>query len=219
MLMIAFSTAPKRQLLSGNGCVDTCHCIGERNRQLETFTEPKDLVNNPHYLQQRQTSQAALDIDTIDAPIVDIVKSFQYLPCCFTLQSCYGHFIHTGQQDYKSMERLPISDGVGPVTYRIAYVAFCLDNSPEGRELLGGLRAISVADPGYIQFGSAEWFWAKQVNSYILQVEPERFKDKDQATADYQEALHIQEVRDNFFSELRKLLLTKQRGIQKKGNV
>ena len=173
---------------------------------METFTEPKDFVENPHYLQQQQTSLAALDIDTIDAPIVDIVKSFQDLPCCFTLQSCFGHFIHAGQQDKKSTERLPISDGVGPVTYRIAYVAFCLENNPEGKELLEDLRAIPVADPGYIQFGSAEWFWTRQVNSYVLQVEPERFKDKDQVTINYQEALHIQEVRYNFFSELRRLL-------------
>ena len=184
---------------------------------METFTKSKDFVENPHYLQQRQTSLATLDINTIDAPIVDIVKSFQDFPCCFTLQSCYGHFIHVGQQDCNSTERLPISDGVGPVTYRIAYVAFCLENSTQGKDLLEDLRAILAVDPGYIQFGSAEWFWARQVNSYVLQVGPERFKDEDQATIDYQEALHVQEVRDNFFSKLRKLLLTQQKGIQKKG--
>jgi hypothetical protein len=186
---------------------------------LETFTEPKDFVENPYYLQQRQTSLAMLDINTIDAPIVDIVKSFQDFPCCFTLQSCYGHFIRAGQQNYKSTECLPISDGIGPVTYRIAYVALCLENSTQGKELLEDLRAIPAADPGYIQFGSAGWFWTRQVNSYVLQVEPERFKDKDQVTIDYQEALHIQEVRDNFFSKLRKLLLTQQRGTQKKRKV
>ncbi|MCK4788500.1 MAG: hypothetical protein KAV87_32465 [Desulfobacteraceae bacterium] len=186
---------------------------------METFTESKDFIENPHYLQQRQTSLVALDIDTIDAPIVDIVKSFQNLTCCFTLQSCYGHFIHAGQQDRNSTERLPISDCVAPVMYRIAYVAFCLENSTKGKELFEDLRAIPAAEPGYIQFGSAEWFWARQANSYVLQVEPERFKDKDQATIDYQEALHVQEVRDNFFSKLKRLLHEQQRGIQKKGNV
>lgn len=186
---------------------------------METFTEAKSFVDNPHYVQQRQASLAALDIDTIDAPIADIVKSFQDLPCCFTLQSCSGHFIHAAQQDRNSTERLPISDGVGPVSYRIAYVALCFENSPDGKELLEDLRNIPMADPGCIQFGSAEWFWARQVNSYVLQVEPERFKDKDQATIDYQEALHIQEVRNSFFSKLRKLLLRQQRAIQRKGNV
>ena len=186
---------------------------------METFTKPKGFVENPHYLHQRQTSLATLDINTIDAPIVDIVKSFQDFPCCFTLQSCYGHFIRADQEDHKSTECLPISDGIGPVTYRIAYVALCLENSSEGQKLLEDLRAIPAVDPRYIQFGSAEWFWTRQVNSYVLQVEPERFKDNDQATIDYPEALHIQKVRDNFFSELRKLLLTQQRGIQKKGNV
>ena len=135
---------------------------------METFTEPKDFVENPYYLQQRQTSLAMLDINTIDAPIVDVVKSFQDFHCCFTLQSCYGHFTRAGQQNYKSTEGLPISDGIGPVTYRIAYVVLCLENSTQGKELLEDLRAIPAADPGYIQFGSAEWFWTRQVNSYVL---------------------------------------------------
>jgi len=173
---------------------------------LETFTEPKEFVNNHNYLQQRQASFATLDIDTIDGPIVDIIRGFQNIPYCFTLQSCYGHFVHADQQDHNNTNRLPVSDGVCPVTYRIAYVAFCLENSTEGKELLEDLRSISVAEPEYIQFGSAEWFWAKQINSYVLQVEPKRFKDKDQVTIDYQEALHVQEVRDNFFSKLRTFL-------------
>ena len=129
--------------------------------QVETFTEPKGFVENLRYVQQRQASLSTMDIDTLDPPIADIVKSFQDLPCCFTLQSCYGHFIHEAQQDRNSTERLPISDGVGPVSYRIAYVALCIENSPEGKELLEDLRDIPTADPEYIQFGSAEWFWAR----------------------------------------------------------
>jgi len=151
---------------------------------LETFTEPKEFIENHHYLQQRQTSFATLDINTIDNPIVDIMRGFQDIPYCFTLQSCYGHFVHADQQDHNSTKCLPISDGVCPVMYRIAYVAFCLENSVEGKDLLEALRSISVADPEYVQFGSAEWFWARQKNSYVLQVEPERFKDKDQVTID-----------------------------------
>ncbi len=84
---------------------------------------------------------------------------------------------------------------------------------PEGKKLLEDLRDIPTADPECIQFGSAEWFWARQVNAYVLKVEPERFKDKDQATIDYQEALHIQEVRDSFFSELRKIVHKQHKGV------
>ena len=180
---------------------------------METFTEPKGFVDNPRYVQQRQASLAALDIDTIDAPIVDIVSSFQDLPCCFTLQSCYGHFIHAAQQDRNSTERLPISESIATVTYHIAYVALCLENSPAGKELLDDLMDIPAADPEFIQFGSADWFWARQVNSYALQVEPKRYMDKDQVTVDYREALHIQEVRDSFFSELRKIVHKQHRGV------
>jgi hypothetical protein len=185
--------------------------------QVETFTEPKAFVDNTGYLQQRQASLAAMDVHTIDAPIADVVTSFQNLLCCFTLQSCHGHFIHPAQQDRNSTERLPILDGIAAVTYRIAYVALCLENSAEGKELLEGLRHIPAVDPECIQFGSADWFWSRQVNSYVLQVEPERFKDKDEATVDYQEALHIQQVRDNFFSEIRRVLCEQQKSMQKKG--
>lgn len=176
---------------------------------METFTEPKDFVDNPHYLHQRQASLAALDTDTIDGPIVDIVKNFQDLPHCFTLQSCYGHFVHEGQQDCRNTERLHIADGFAIVLYRIAYMALCIENSPAGKGLLENLRDISMANPEFIQFGSAEWFWDRQVNSYALQVEPERFMDKDQITLDYREALRIQDVRDGFFSEFRNLLCGK----------
>ena len=114
---------------------------------------------------------------------------------------------------------LVVSDVTTIVTYRIAYVALCIENSSEGKELLEKLRTIPTADSEYVQFGSAEWFWAKQVNSYVLQVEPERFKHEDQATIGYKEALHIQEVRDNFFSDLRKLPDEQQTCIRRKEDI
>ena len=117
------------------------------------------------------------------------------------------------QQDRNSTERLPISESIATVTYHIAYVALCLENSPAGKELLDDLMDIPAADPEFIQFGSADWFWARQVNSYALQVEPKRYMDKDQVTVDYREALHIQEVRDSFFSELRKIVHKQHRGV------
>ena len=63
-----------------------------------------------------------------------------------------------------------------------------------------------MIDPENIQFCCAEWFWKRQINSYALQVEPERFKEKDRAILNYREALHIEKTRDEFFIELEKLL-------------
>lgn len=194
-----------RREARANGCNESCRCVKERNRQLETFTKPKGFVDNPRYLQQRQAVLSTLDTDRIDGPIVDIVKSFQDFPYCFTLQSCYGHFMHAGQQDRNNTVRLHIANGSAVVTYRIAYVALCIENSPEGKGLFEDLREISTVDPEFVQFGSAEWFWGRQVNSDALQVEPRRFMDKDEITVDYQEALRIQDVRDSIFSEFRKL--------------
>ena len=68
------------------------------------------------------------------------------------------------------------------------------------------LSNIKLADPENIQFCSAEWFWKRQVNSYALQVQPDRFKDKDRAFLDYKEALHIEKVRNTFFVQLQELL-------------
>ena len=166
-------------------------------------------MENPRYLRDRREALKALDLHVIDRPIVELIEGFSVLPQCFTLQSCYGHFVHTGQQDRNNTERLHISDGSALVTYRIAYIALCIENSPEGKGLFEDLRDISAANPEFIQFGSAEWFWDRQVNSYALQVEPERYMDKDQVTIDYREALRVQDARDSFFSELRDLLRRK----------
>ncbi len=61
-------------------------------------------------------------------------------------------------------------------------------------------------DPDYVQFGSAEWFWERYANSYALQVEPARYKRKDEAILEQAEALHVQQIREFFFSKLRELL-------------
>lgn len=173
---------------------------------METFTEPKELVENPKFQEQRQKSLASLNEQKLDAPIIDLVYGFNQLPYCFTLQSCYGHFIHDHQMDPCNLERLPDTDIIDNVEYRIAYIAFCIENSPLGRSFLETLRAITRIDPENIQFCCAEWFWKRQVNSYALQVEPERFKDKDRAVLNYREALHIEKRRDEFFVKLEQLL-------------
>jgi hypothetical protein len=173
---------------------------------LETFTEPKALVKNQHYQEQRQKSLAGLHNSMIDQPIIELINAFNKLPYCFTLQCCYGHFVYRGQNDPHNLEPLPLTDTIARVTYRIAYIAFCIENSESGCVFLDALKGIAEIDPEKIQFCCAEWFWKRQVNSYALQVEPDRFKGKDKAILDYQEALKIEKIRNEFFAQLKALV-------------
>jgi hypothetical protein len=173
---------------------------------LETFTEPKELVENPHYQDQRKKILAGLTDAMIDAPIVELIKGFNKLPYCFTLQCCYGHFLYKGQKDPNNLDPLPVTNAIARVKYRIAYIAFCIDNSDSGRRLFDDLKEVTAVDPENIQFCCGEWFWKKQVNSYALQVEPDRFKHQDTASLDYKEALRIESVRQEFFVCLKELL-------------
>ena len=104
------------------------------------------------------------------------------------------------------MESLPIADAIGKIEYRIAYLAFCIENSEAGRGLLETLKQVTCIDPKNVQFCSAEWFWSKQINSYALQVEPDRYKRQDTAIINFKEALHIEKIRNAFFVRLRELL-------------
>ncbi len=142
----------------------------------------------------------------IDRPIIEIVTAFNKLPYCFTLQSCYGHFIYNGQKDIHSLEPLPVTDTITKVEYRIAYISFCIENNTSGRGLIKTLRKITGIDQKNSQFCCAEWFWKRQVNSYVLQVEPDRFKTKDTVILEYQEALYIETIRNEFFFRLGELL-------------
>ena len=172
---------------------------------METFTEPKELAENPHYQDQRQRTLAGLSEDMIDAPIIDLIKAFNELPYCFTLQSCYGHFVFKGQDDPHNLEPLPVTSTVARVEYRIAYICLCVEKNELGKRLLDALNEVTAMDRENIQFCCAEWFWKRQINSYALQVEPERFKHKDSAILDYREALHIEKTRNAFFARLRAL--------------
>jgi hypothetical protein len=170
---------------------------------LETFTELKKIAENPNFPAQKQNSLYRL---TDDLPIIGLINGFNTLPCCFTLQSCYGHFVYNGQKDPHNLEPLPIADTIANVEYRIAYIVFCIENSASGRNLFKDLKEITTIDPKNIQFCCAAWFWKKQVNSYALQVEPDRFKRMDQIFLDYKEALNIEKVRNEFFNQLYELL-------------
>ncbi|MDY7034246.1 MAG: hypothetical protein SVY10_20365 [Thermodesulfobacteriota bacterium] len=173
---------------------------------METFAKPKDFADNTGFREQRKKSLNKLDINSIDTPIIDIIENLSKLSYCFTLQSCYGHFVHNFQKDPHSLEPLPMSDEIKSVEYRIAYIAFCIENSDCGKEFFNDLKEIQLIDTQYIQFGSAEWFWKRHLNSFILQVEPERYMMKDKAFVDYNEALHLQKTRNSFFAELRYLI-------------
>lgn len=181
---------------------------------METFTEPKELDENSHYQDQRLKSIAALSNDIIDAPLINLINGFNKLLHCFTLQCCYGHFIYNDQKDPYNLKPLPKTDTIINVEYRIAYICLCIENCDWGRGLLEALNRITAIDQKNIQLCCAEWFWERQVNSYALQVQPERFKHKDIALLDYREALYIEKIRNEFFNQL-KVLLQKQQASNK----
>jgi hypothetical protein len=174
---------------------------------LEPCVELKEFLDNPHYERQRQKQLAGLTDSMIDAPIVGIINTFNRLPYCFTLQSCYGHFFYKGQKEPHNLEPLPVDTAIDKVEYRIAYIALCIENSTLDRGLFQSLKQILALGSENIQFCSAEWFWKRQVNSYALQVEPERFKHQDKAILDYSEALYIENVRNEFYDQLKALFL------------
>jgi len=152
----------------------------------------------------------------IDAHIIELIHAFNRLSYCFTLQCCYGHFLYEGQKDDHNLDPLPITDTIAEVEYRIAYICLCIENSESGRKLLEALSQIPAIDPKNIQLCCAEWFWERQINSYALQVEPERFKHQDKAILNYKEALHIEKIRNGFFVKLQELV-RKQPGENKSG--
>lgn len=168
---------------------------------METFAPARPFVRHPTYQEDRERLLSCLDLESIDAPIRGLIEAFRGLPHCFTLQSCYGHFLHAAQTDPHSVERLP-AHGAGPVRYRIAYLALCIEDSAPGRRLRVLLATVPRIAADLVQFGSPGWFWQRQPNVYALQVEPERLKDRDAITVGYREALRIEEVRDRFFDRI-----------------
>jgi hypothetical protein len=169
---------------------------------METFTQAKQLVSNPQYAAQRRAALEDLQEAAIDAPLVELMQQLNRLPYCFTLQCCYGHFVYPGRDDPHNLEPLPATAPPGGVEYRIAYLALCVENSPSGKGLLELLKEVTAIDPDNVQFGCATWFWERQVNSYVLQVEPDRYKHQDRADLGYEEALHIENLRNEFLARL-----------------
>ena len=180
---------------------------------METYTGARALVENPRYDEQRRAALGELDFAAIDRPIVDIVKGFVELVYCFTLQSCFGHFLYDGQRDMHNLDPVPVDASIEVVEYRIAYLALCVENTAPGRELLEEMAKIAATNPEYIQFGSADWFWERQVNSYVLQVEPREHVAKDRCIIDRRQALAVEQVRNRFFEDIA-ALLTKRQGAE-----
>ncbi len=173
---------------------------------METFSEKKPFVQNRKFSAQRQQCLAGLSDDMIDQPIVELARAINRLPYCFTLQCCFGHFVYPGQPDPHNLAPLTLVGDLTPVEYRIAYLAFCMEDSPEGVRFLASLQQVTAMDPANIQFGCADWFWERQVNSYVLQVEPDRYKYQDRAVLNGREALEIEQVRNRFYDRLRDIL-------------
>lgn len=169
---------------------------------METFIEFRPMVVDPRYKTRRRHCLNELNIDELDTPIAGLIDELCELPSCFTIQSCFGHFLYPDQEDPNNIDPLPSTNVIDAVEYRIAYIALCVENNRSGREFLSWLKQLSDIDPHYIQFGCAEWFWERYPNSYVLQVEPERHMQKDKSTVDFQEALRIEKVRNKFYDHL-----------------
>ncbi|MDH7594158.1 MAG: hypothetical protein QHG99_07400 [Methanomicrobiales archaeon] len=144
---------------------------------------------------------------TLDPPIVPLLEVFARLNCCYTIQSCWGHFVHDMQPETKNLASLKEYAGkVQHVLYRIAYLALCIEKSDEGLVLYRDLQGIASRDPEHIQFGSSEFFWKMVPNTYVIQVAPEWGIEEDSLWMGMEEALSIEEVRGRFFEELQALV-------------
>ena len=178
---------------------------------MKTFTDPKPFVSHPEYEKDRASTLLELDhiirIGGIDPPLVPLLQECALLSHFFTIQSCYGHFVHENEPDIKNTSKLSLYRGdVERVEYRLAYIAFCIRDCVEGHIFFQDIQKIPAIDPLYIQFGSAIWFRDRLANTYVIQVEPDRSMYEDSVFVDFDEGLHLEKVRDRFFNEMRKII-------------
>lgn len=170
---------------------------------METYIRAKPLEKSPEFQSRRETAIAHLDYKLIEKPLINLVRDINSLPFIFTLQCCHGHFLATIDRNSLDFDELASTN---KVLYKLAYIAFCIDNSRQGRRFMGRLEEIpKVMSTGLVQFCSADWFWDQWKNSYVLQVMPQRFIDKDRTIIDSDEANTLQKVRDSFFEQLQDL--------------
>lgn len=174
---------------------------------MRTFRRAKPYSDDPDYQERRIAALRDLDSSVIDPPISEIISIYNTIPYSFTLQSCYGHFLYEGQGDEHNTDPLPLKEGIGRVDYRIAYLAFCVENSERGRNLRREIENLTRIDPMNVQLGSAGWIWKDIPNLYAIQVEPDRHKSKDRVLLDFEEALLIERVRNELFARLEAIVM------------
>ncbi len=172
---------------------------------MRTFQEEKQPVNNPGFKNKRNSILRSLDIELIDEPIKPLIANIAKLPYCYTIQSCYGHFVHSKQSDLENLIPLDTFTDISEIEYRIAYLAFAIKENSDSIKLLSEIRKLSDIDTEYIHFGSADWFWERHLNSYVIQVEPYRFRFHDSCIVDFTEARRLENVKKKLFEELNSL--------------
>jgi hypothetical protein len=187
---------PKHDILFSRGFFYT------HQKAMETYIEARDFVADTGFTKRREYNLKTLKQTRIDPPLVNLIRDFSRLSYCYTQQCCYGHFVYPSQSDPDYIGPLSSTEDGGQIEYRIAYLALCVENNDNGKRLIGELGKIPELDPMMIQFGSATWFWEQAPNSFILQVEPDRFKDRDTAAIGCEEALQIEKVKKRFFDVL-----------------
>lgn len=167
---------------------------------MQTFCSEKPLEYNPGFNAKKVRSLKEMSDVDIETPVVEVVNSLNKLPFCFTLQSCFGHFLIEGENISDSFYFPYSYTDAKEFLYRISYVAICVDSVPESRRLLTLLRDIlNKINTEYLQFGCAEWYWEQYVNSYVIQVQPWNRSNVDSLYVTTEEAQKIRTVRDHFW--------------------
>lgn len=172
---------------------------------METFTKARPLVENPNFAGQREAALRALADADLDEPLKDLIADLNRRPCCFTLQCCWGHFLTPDEADEHTLAAPP-ARGKAELDYKLAYVAFCVSDDDEGRALRDEIRGLVDAEPRFVQFGSADWFWERQVNSYAIQVAPRNRRKRDRMILDGKQARLLAHARTRMFREFAELL-------------
>ena len=86
---------------------------------METFTTARNFIDNPQFTLKRHQSLKNLNLDAIDTPIVDIISNLSQLSYCYTLQCCWGHFIHE-KQLYQTIQRIQLFIIVQPTLHYVS---------------------------------------------------------------------------------------------------
>ncbi|MGD8561977.1 MAG: hypothetical protein PVG03_05565 [Desulfarculaceae bacterium] len=175
---------------------------------METYGPARQMVPDPDFEKKKNKTLAGLDPQILDPPMRDLVAGYNKLPYCYTLQCCHGHIVIPDKGPYSDWQRLPVEDPPLKALYQLAYLALVIRNNPPGQGLLRALASLAGTNPGFMQFGSPDWFWNAQgqANSFALQVSPQRSKDLDRFEMIEAEARQWMAAREQFMQGLRRIL-------------